>query len=178
LWTAQTACDTIYRQTTHSAAHRQQEHQSGEPAARLVQRLFVGRDQRGRIHAQWCLMRKIIYSSAGFVVLAIAAYIAWQHWRSTDEIEAAKELVARNVLVPATARFAPRHEWVAETLPSGAIRLRAWVDSDNGFGLFFRRPFTVDIQRQFDSWKLNYLAFDDAMDAAIGTYEPTANEQI
>ena len=122
-------------------------------------------------------MRKNICLVAGLAILAIAAYVAWQHWRSTDEIEMAKDLVAPNLLLPATARFAPRSEWRAQTLPSGAIRLRAWVDADNGFGLFFRHAFTVDIQWQFDSWKLNYLAFDDATNA-IGTYEPTADEQI
>ena len=72
-------------------------------------------------------MRKIIYPVAGLAVL-IAVYIAWQHWRSTDEIEVAKELVAPNLLLPATAQFAPRNEWVAQTLPSGAIRLpHGWI---------------------------------------------------
>lgn len=67
----------------------------------------------------------------------------------------AKEFVSRDLKAPATARFPRFTEATIDDLGGGQFRVRAYVDSENGFGALIRTDFTCKLQYAGgDNWKL------------------------
>lgn len=73
----------------------------------------------------------------------------------TAAIEAyvmAQVFVRRQLLAPATARFAPMREATVTNLGGGRWYIAAYVDAQNAFGAMIRTPFRATLRREGDIW--------------------------
>lgn len=73
----------------------------------------------------------------------------------TAAIEAyvmAEVFVRRQLLAPATARFAPFREATVTNLGGGRWFIAAHVDAQNAFGAMIRTPFRATLRREGDRW--------------------------
>ena len=116
--------------------------------------------------------RQNLIAAAAWIAV-IAALVLWltPSAEETEERQAAREadptyasrtacqeFIRQSLVAPSTAKFVSVSDWPARELGSGAIRVTATLDAENGFGAMLRQNMICEVRKADGYWHLESLA--------------------